>query len=66
MILDGLLGDGTRLDEPDDRTLTGSPAALRERLSAALRRRLQHQREPETFHRIAPVPPRAPAKETDT
>jgi DEAD/DEAH box helicase domain-containing protein len=57
-ILDALLGDGTRLDEPDDRTLTDSPAELRSRLSAALSRRLQHQREPERFHPVAPVPPR--------
>jgi len=57
-ILEGLLGDGAGLEEPDDRSLSSSPAALRTRLASALARRLQHQREPERFHRIAPVPPR--------
>ncbi|MEN8150580.1 MAG: DEAD/DEAH box helicase [Planctomycetota bacterium] len=65
LIDDGLSGNGMGLDEPDERTLLDSPAAMRERLSAALRRRLQHQREPEAFHPVVPVPPReVPAPES--
>jgi len=50
MILEGLLGDGSRLDEPDV-AAEGDDALSAER---ALRRRLERSREPQLFHPIEP------------
>ena len=55
MILEGLLGDGTRLAEPDTSALSDDAEAERLRLEEALRRRLQRMREPEVFHPIEPA-----------
>jgi DEAD/DEAH box helicase domain-containing protein len=54
MILEGLLGDGTKLDNPDIQSLTESDADEALRLERALRRRLERMREPEVFHPIEP------------
>jgi len=57
LVLDGLLGDGSGLDAPDEETLTDSPEALRVRLSRSLRRRRERVREPDVLHAVAPRPP---------
>lgn len=54
MILDGLLGDGSRL-RGTEAVMPGS-AADRLRLEQALHRRLERQREPAGFHPILPAP----------
>ena len=56
MILEGLLGDQTHLQNPDSDSLTDSDAASQERLEKALRRRLERMREPQVFHPIVPQP----------
>jgi DEAD/DEAH box helicase domain-containing protein len=55
MVLEGLLGDGTGLDKPDDEALTDEDEADRIRLEQMLRRRLERAREPKVFHPIEPV-----------
>jgi DEAD/DEAH box helicase domain-containing protein len=59
MILEGLLGDGTGLLEADTLAMTDGGEAVRLRLEADLRRRLETQREPEVVHPIAPQVPTA-------
>jgi DEAD/DEAH box helicase domain-containing protein len=54
MILKGLLGDGTNLDNPDSSALTDSEASDEVRLEMALRRRLERMRQPQVFHPIEP------------
>ncbi|MFO7898650.1 MAG: DEAD/DEAH box helicase [Planctomycetota bacterium] len=54
MILDGLLGDRSNLDQPDAVSLTDSDADDELRLEQALRRRLERLREPTVFHPIEP------------
>jgi DEAD/DEAH box helicase domain-containing protein len=54
MILRGLLGDGSKLENPDAQTLTDSEAGAEQRLETALRRRLERMREPQVFHPIEP------------
>jgi hypothetical protein len=66
MILQGLLGDGSRLREPETAVVADTPAARRERLVATLRRRLQRQRDPLLMHGVQAVvtrqaPPAEPA-----
>jgi DEAD/DEAH box helicase domain-containing protein len=56
MILEGLLGDGTNLDNPDTVSLTDSDEAGSLRLEQALQRRLERAREPQVFHPIEPEP----------
>jgi len=56
MILEGLLGDGTNLKNPDTEALTDSDAGADLRLEKALRRRLERMREPQVFHPIRPQP----------
>jgi len=53
MILEGLLGDGTRLSGDDALPVTGTADELR--LEQALRRRLERMREPKVFHPITPA-----------
>jgi len=53
-ILDGLLGDGTQLAQPDTQALTATPLAAELRLETAVRRRLERMREPKVFHPIEP------------
>ena len=55
-ILEGLIGDGRGLDEPDTHAMSDDPEAQRQRLAQALRRRLERMREPERFHAITPEP----------
>ncbi|MCU0728250.1 MAG: DUF1998 domain-containing protein, partial [Planctomycetes bacterium] len=65
-ILDGLLGDGTRLSEPDAGVFTDTPAARRERLVREMRRSLERRREPLVLRPTPPAPPpRFPAREDD-
>jgi DEAD/DEAH box helicase domain-containing protein len=54
MILEGLIGDGTNLENPDTAALTDSDAGEIGRLEIALRRRLERMREPALFHPIEP------------
>ena len=54
MILEGLLGDGSRLACGDDETLADSSEASAIRLERDLRRRLERMREPQVFHPIEP------------
>jgi DEAD/DEAH box helicase domain-containing protein len=54
MILEGMLGDGANLENPDTVTLTDSDAGDAARLDRALRRRLERGREPQVFHPIEP------------
>ena len=54
MILEGLLGDGSRLREPDTAHLSDDEQADALHLAQALRRRLERQREPRVFHPIEP------------
>lgn len=56
MILEGLLGDGGNLDNPDSVSLTDTEEADRVRLERALQRRLERAREPQLFHPIEPQP----------
>ena len=52
--MEGLLGDGANLDNPDEHSLTDSGAYGELRLERALRRRLERMREPQVFHPIDP------------
>jgi len=54
MILEGLLGDGSNLENPDVQSLTDSEAGAEQRLEQAVRRRLERMREPELLHPIEP------------
>jgi len=54
MILEGLLGDGTRLQMPARGALSDDEAAASSRLEQALGRRLERMREPAVFHAIEP------------
>ncbi len=54
MILEGLLGDGTGLAEPDAASLADTEADASLRVERALRRRLERMREPQVFHPIEP------------
>ncbi|MGC9320229.1 MAG: DEAD/DEAH box helicase, partial [Armatimonadota bacterium] len=56
MILEGLLGDGSKLDTPDAVALTDTDEQGRIRLQQALQRRLERMREPQLFHPIEPEP----------
>ncbi len=53
-ILEGYLGDGSKLAEPDVFALSDDATADALRLEQALRRRLERGREPEVFHAIKP------------
>ncbi|HUT01933.1 MAG TPA: DEAD/DEAH box helicase [Phycisphaerae bacterium] len=70
MILEGLLGDGSRLDCPDTHALSDDEQAGVLQLAEALRRRLERMREPELFHPIKPQPEvkteAPPAEDTET
>jgi ATP-dependent helicase YprA (DUF1998 family) len=57
MILEGLLGDGSNLDNPDTHSLTDTEASDELRLERALRRRLERMREPQVLHPIEPNVP---------
>jgi len=59
MILEGVLGDGRRLDVHDKGAMTDSDPGRDNRIAQALRRRLERMREPEVFHPIAPNVPTA-------
>ncbi len=64
MILEGLLGDGTNLDNPDAQLVTDTPEDRELRLERALKRRLERMREPQLFHPIEPhVPTEYPEPE---
>ena len=54
MILEGLLGDGTNLDNPDLQSVTDSAEDAEVRLERAIKRRLERMREPQLFHPIEP------------
>ncbi|MFH1731346.1 MAG: DEAD/DEAH box helicase [Planctomycetota bacterium] len=54
MILEGLLGDGTNLINPDTHAMTDSVEGEFMRLEQSLRRRLERMREPQVFHPIEP------------
>jgi DEAD/DEAH box helicase domain-containing protein len=56
MILEGLLGDGANLANPDTHRLGEADAGDELRLETALRRRLERMREPQVFHPIEPRP----------
>lgn len=56
-ILEGLLGDGSRLHEPDCDALADTDAAADLRLERALRRHLERTGEPQVLHPILPDPP---------
>ncbi len=56
MILEGYLGDGSNLQQPDANQVSDSGAQESERLERALRRRLERGREPKVFHPIKPQP----------
>lgn len=56
MILEGLLGDGTHIENPDSDALTDTDASSSQRLEQALGRRLERMREPQVFHPIVPQP----------
>jgi DEAD/DEAH box helicase domain-containing protein len=56
MILEGFLGDGSRLDQRDMDGLADTDETEEMRLERALRRRLERMREPEVFHPIEPTP----------
>jgi ATP-dependent helicase YprA (DUF1998 family) len=57
-ILDGLIGNGARLFEPERDVSVESRESLRIRLARALRRRLEHGREPDELKPWEPVAPR--------
>jgi len=54
MILEGLLADGSNLDNLDTQSMTASDADAELRLEMALRRRLERMGEPQVFHPIEP------------
>jgi hypothetical protein len=54
MILKGLLGDGSNLENPDRNALIGSEADEAIRLERALQRRLERMGEPSLLHPIEP------------
>jgi hypothetical protein len=54
MILKGLLGDGSNLENPDSASLADTEADAALRAERALRRRLERMREPQVFHPIEP------------
>ncbi|MDP6546159.1 MAG: DEAD/DEAH box helicase [Phycisphaerae bacterium] len=54
MILEGLLGDRSNLDNPDADSLSDNDESRRLRLQHDLRRRLERMREPQVFHPIDP------------
>lgn len=54
MILEGLLGDGGNLNNPDMDSASDSVADAERRLEMALRRRMERLREPRAFHPIEP------------
>ena len=54
MILEGLLGDGSNLQQPDNEAVTDSDEANDLRLRQALERRLERMRDPQVFHPITP------------
>jgi len=56
-LLEGLVGDATRLTEPDDQALTDTDDAAEIRLARAIRRHLERQREPDV---LQPPPPGNP------
>ncbi len=56
-LLEGLVGDGTRLTEPDAGALTGTDDAAEIRLARTIRRHLERQREPDV---LRPPPPGHP------
>jgi len=56
MILEGLLGDGTNLENEDVDSMTDSDFDQNLRLEKALQRRLERMREPQVFHPITPEP----------
>jgi len=69
MILEGLLGDRSNLDNADLGSLSDNDDARTVRLRCDLRRRLEQQRQPQVFHQIDPIPAQglaAPAGEIDT
>ncbi len=53
-MLDGILGDGSRLELPETRTLAGIHASEEVRIETLLRRRLERMRESETEHPVVP------------
>ena len=57
MMLEGLLGDRSNLDNPDCGSLTDSDESRTVRLRCDLRRRLERLRDPQLFH---PIDPQAP------
>jgi hypothetical protein len=54
MIIEGLLGDGTNLENEDIDSMTNSDFDKELRLKRALQRRLERMREPQVFHPIKP------------
>ncbi|MFP4058528.1 MAG: DEAD/DEAH box helicase [Candidatus Brocadiia bacterium] len=54
-ILEGVLGDGSRLDEPDTTSLGQMDAEKRLALERSLRRRLEHHREPLIPEPVHPI-----------
>jgi DEAD/DEAH box helicase domain-containing protein len=54
IILEGLLGDGSNLNNADTHSLASPQSEDKLRIEMALRRRLERMREPEVFHPIAP------------
>ncbi|NQU44938.1 DUF1998 domain-containing protein, partial [bacterium] len=56
MILDGLLGDGSSIEETESGTAVETPEGEAQRLERALRRRLERMGEPKVFHPITPNP----------
>ncbi|MHB1001878.1 MAG: DEAD/DEAH box helicase [Armatimonadota bacterium] len=55
MILEGLLGDGSNLQNSDTASLVDSDEDARIRLETALRRKLERMREPQVYHPIEPI-----------
>jgi len=55
LILEGLLGDGSNLNNPDTGAFTDAEEAVKVRLERSLRRRLERMREPEVLHPITPA-----------
>jgi DEAD/DEAH box helicase domain-containing protein len=54
MILEGMIGDGANLENPDSASLSEVGEQSELRLEQALRRRLERMREPQVFHPIEP------------
>ena len=66
--LDGVLGDGSHLIQPDHASLSDTDEALRNRLQQAVQRRLERSREPRVFHPIramAEIKTEYPEREDD-